>query len=209
MAGWWDRHVVPRLICFSCGQPQVMAQRREVVPLARGRVLELGAGGGLNLSLYDRRRVTQVEGIDPSDGLMARADSAKAEWSADFFRIHKGVAEDLPFPAGSFDTVVSTFTLCSVTDQGQALKEAKRVLAPGGRLLFLEHGLAPDEATRRWQRRIEPFWKPIAGGCHLTRPVTDAVVQGGFVVAERNGRYMENAPHFAGWVEWGSAVPVG
>jgi ubiquinone/menaquinone biosynthesis C-methylase UbiE len=199
--------MVPRLIGYCCSQPPVMRRRAEVVPQAAGRVLELGAGGGANLALYDRARVQSVTGIDPSEGLIARAEAAKAAGDADFFHVEKGVAEALPFADASFDTVLSTFTLCSVQDQAQALAEARRVLKPGGRLLFLEHGLSPDADTRKWQRRIEPFWKPIAGGCHLTRPVTDAVVAAGFVVPERHGRYMEKSPRFAGWVEWGVGLP--
>jgi ubiquinone/menaquinone biosynthesis C-methylase UbiE len=124
-----------------------------------------------------------------------------------FFRLERGVAEDLPFPAARFDTVVSTFTLCSVADPARALAEASRVLKPGGVLLFLEHGLSPEAEVAGWQRRIEPIWKPIAGGCHLTRPVTPSVEAAGFHVADRHGRYMEKSPRFAGWVEWGVGIP--
>jgi SAM-dependent methyltransferase len=205
MANWWDRHMVPRLIGFCCSQPPVMKRRAEVVPLARGRVLELGAGGGANLALYDRTRVESVTGVDPSDGLIALAEERMAPADRGFFHVERGVAEELPFPSASFDTVVSTFTLCSVQDPARALAEAKRVLKPGGRLLFLEHGLSPEADVAKWQRRIEPFWKPIAGGCHLTRPVTDSVTKAGFLVPERHGRYMEKSPKFAAWVEWGSA----
>lgn len=199
--------MVPRLIGFCCSQPPVMRRRQDIVPLASGRVLELGAGGGANLGLYDRSKVHSVVGIDPSEGLIARAESAKAASNSDFFHIEPGFAENLPFADASFDTVLATFTLCSVQDQHKALKEAARVLKPGGRLLFLEHGLSPDEDTRRWQRRIEPLWKHIAGGCHLTRPVTDSITEAGFTVPERHGRYMEKSPRFAGWVEWGEAFP--
>ncbi len=197
--------MVPRLIGFCCSQPPVMRRRLEVVPNASGRVLELGAGGGANLGLYDRSRVQSVVGIDPSEGLIARAEDAKKPADETFFRIERGVAEELPFRDASFDTVLATFTLCSVQDPQKALKEAARVLKPGGRLLFLEHGLSPDEDTRRWQHRIEPVWKHIAGGCHLTRPVTASIVNAGFIVPERHGRYMEKSPRFAGWVEWGEA----
>jgi ubiquinone/menaquinone biosynthesis C-methylase UbiE len=185
-----------------------MRCRNAVVPLASGRVLELGAGGGINLALYDRRRVTDVVGIDPSAGLIARAEDAMAPADTGFFRIERGVGEDMPFAAASFDTVLSTFTLCSVQSPARVLAEAARVLKPGGRLLFLEHGLSPEPAIQRWQRRIEPVWKRIAGGCHLTRPVTEGVVAAGFAVAARHGRYMEKSPKFAGWVEWGEAVPA-
>lgn len=199
--------MVPKLIGFCCSQPPVMKRRKAVVPLASGRVLELGAGGGANLSFYDRSRVESVTGVDPSDGLIALAAERMAPEDRGFFHIEKGVAEALPFTDSSFDTVVSTFTLCSVADPRQVLAEARRVLRPGGRLLFLEHGLSPDADVERWQRRIEPFWKPIAGGCHLTRPVTASVTGAGFLVPETHGAYMEKSPRFAGWVEWGEALP--
>jgi ubiquinone/menaquinone biosynthesis C-methylase UbiE len=199
--------MVPKLIGFCCSQSPVMKRRKAVVPLASGRVLELGAGGGANLGLYDRSRVESVTGVDPSEGLIALAEARMAPADRGFFHIEKGVAESLPFPDSSFDTVVSTFTLCSVADPRQVLDEARRVLKPGGRLLFLEHGLSPDADVERWQRRIEPFWKPIAGGCHLTRPVTESVTGAGFEVRQRHGAYMDKSPRFAGWVEWGEALP--
>lgn len=205
MNGWWDRHMVPRLIGYCCSQPPIMKRRAEVVPLASGRVLELGAGGGANLGFYNREAVESVTGVDPSDELIALAKERMRPEDGGFFRVEKGVAEALPFPDASFDTVLSTFTLCSVQDQMQALRETRRVLKPGGRLLFLEHGLSPDGAPRKWQHRVEPLWKHIAGGCHLTRPVTDAVLSAGFEVAERHGRYMDKTPRFLGWVEWGEA----
>ncbi|TPE64048.1 class I SAM-dependent methyltransferase [Sandaracinobacter neustonicus] len=208
MGGWWDRHMVPRLIGFCCSQPPVMKLRAGIVPLAEGDVLELGAGGGANLAVYDRAKVRRVTGIDPSDGLIALANERMAQADRGFFQLEKGVAEELPFPTARFDTVLCTFTLCSVQDPARALAEAKRVLKPGGRLLFLEHGLSPHDDVRKWQRRIEPLWKPIAGGCHLTRPVTDSVTAAGFHVAARNGGYMEKSPKFAAWVEWGEARPA-
>ncbi len=197
--------MVPRLIGYCCSQPPIMKRRAEVVPLASGRVLELGAGGGANLGFYDRAKVDSVTGVDPSAELIALAKERMAPGDADFFHVENGIAEALPFADASFDTVLSTFTLCSVQDQAQALKEARRVLKPGGRLLFLEHGVSPDAAPRKWQHRVEPVWKHIAGGCHLTRPVTQAVLDAGFSVGERHGRYMDKTPRFLGWVEWGEA----
>ena len=197
--------MVPRLIGYCCSQPPIMKRRAQVVPLASGRVLELGAGGGANLGFYNRQTVESVTGVDPSDELIALAKERMAPADRDFFRVEKGIAEALPFENASFDTVLSTFTLCSVQDQAMALSEARRVLKPGGRLLFLEHGLSPDAAPRKWQHRVEPVWKHIAGGCHLTRPVTDAVLSAGFSVADRHGRYMDKTPRFLGWVEWGEA----
>ena len=204
MAGFWDRHVVPRLIGFCCTQRPVMDRRKLVLPRAEGHVLELGAGGGANFALYDPRRVTRVEGVDPSPGLLDRArDAAKAEGLE--FDIKEGVAEALPWPDESFDSVVVTFTLCSVQDQGRSLAEARRVLRPGGKLLFLEHGASPDPGTAKWQRRIEPVWKRIAGGCHLTRPITSAITAAGFEIVDRGEGYMPKTPRWAGWTEWGEA----
>lgn len=205
MAGWWDRHMVPRLIGFCCSQPPVMKCRAAVVPMASGDVLELGAGGGANLALYDWTRVRRVTGIDPSDGLIALARARMTDADRNFFHLEKGIAENLPFAAHRFDTVLCTFTLCSVQEPARALAEAKRVLKPGGTLLFLEHGLSPEADVRKWQRRVEPLWKRLSGGCHLTRPVTDSIAAAGFQLSGRNGRYMDNSPRIAGWVEWGAA----
>lgn len=206
MRAWWDRHVVPKMIGTCCGMPQLQKMRAKVVPMASGRVLELGAGGAANLPLYDRGQVQHVTGIDPSPELIALARRRMTDADTQFFSVLAEQAEDLPFDDDSFDSVVTTFTLCTVGDQARALQEAKRVLKPGGQLLFLEHGLAPDARTRRWQHRLDPIWCRLAGGCHLHRPVTDAIVTAGFRVPERHGRYMPRTPSFLGWMEWGTAL---
>ncbi|WP_328832012.1 class I SAM-dependent methyltransferase [Thermaurantiacus tibetensis] len=203
---WWDRHVVPRLIGLACTQAPIMRRRAALVPRAHGRVLEYGVGGGANLAFYDPARVESVTGIDPSPPLLARARAAPR--AAVPVVIEQGVAEALPFADASFDTVVTTFTLCSVADQAQALAEARRVLKPGGTLLFLEHGLSPDPGPCRWQHRLEPLWKRVAGGCHLTRPVADAIAGAGFRVTDVARGYMETSPRFLGWIESGSATPA-
>jgi SAM-dependent methyltransferase len=203
---WWERHIVPRLIGFACTQPPVMARRAQVIPNARGDVLEYGVGGGANLALYDSAKVKSLTGIDPSDPLLARARAAPH--AAIPIRIEQGVAEHLPFADTSFDTVVTTFTLCSVRDPAQALCEARRVLKPGGTLLFLEHGLSPDAGPARWQRRLEPLWKPVGGGCHLTRPVASGIAAAGFTITDLARGYMENTPKPFGWIEQGAARPA-
>lgn len=205
MTSFYDRYVLPRLISCACAGPSIMKQRAKVVPLAAGRVLELGIGGGLNLAFYNPAKVTEVIGVDPSAELRARAESAPHAEGLKV-SVREGTAEALPFDPASFDAVVCTFTLCSVRSPAAALAEAKRVLKPGGRLLFCEHGLAPDPGVARWQRRIEPVWKAIAGGCHLTRPVTAAIEAAGFAVAEPQSMYLPGAPRFAGWNEWGTAL---
>ncbi|MDP1967450.1 MAG: class I SAM-dependent methyltransferase, partial [Reyranella sp.] len=171
MTSFYDRHIMPRLIGCACASKPIMKQRVKVVPRAAGKVLELGIGGGANLQFYDPSKVESVFGVDPSAELRARAMTAERPQGLNV-DIQDGTAEALPFEDASFDCVVCTFTLCSVQSPAAALAEARRVLKPGGRFLYCEHGLAPDPGVARWQARLEPVWKSIAGGCHLTRPIT-------------------------------------
>jgi ubiquinone/menaquinone biosynthesis C-methylase UbiE len=204
MASFYDRHVLPRLIGCACGARPIQRQRAKVVPDASGRVLELGIGGGLNLAFYDPAKVASVTGVDPSDELRAKARAAPRAAGLEV-EILDGQAERLAFEAASFDTVVCTFTLCSVGSPASALAEARRVLKPGGRFLFSEHGLAPDPAVQRWQRRLEPVWKRLAGGCHLTRPVAATIELAGFAIEAVETMYLPGAPRAMGWSEWGCA----
>lgn len=207
MTSFYDRHIMPRLIGCACASKPIMKQRAKVVPRAEGQVLELGVGGGLNLAYYDPGKVRSVTGVDPSlelrDRAMAapRADGLKVE-------IREGVAESLPFEDASFDSVVCTFTLCSVHSPQKALSEARRVLKPGGRFLFSEHGRSPEVGVARWQDRLNPMWKAIAGGCHLTRPVTSSIAEAGFKVGEAQQMYLPGTPKILGWAEWGEARPA-
>jgi SAM-dependent methyltransferase len=204
MASFYERHIVPRLIACACAAPAIAKQRAKIVPLAEGRVLELGIGGGLNLAFYDPAKVRSIDGVDPSEGLRDRAEAAPRPPGLEV-AICQGRAESLPFEDQSFDTVVCTFTLCSVHSPAAALEEARRVLKPSGRLLFCEHGLAPDGGVARWQRRIEPIWKPLGGGCHLTRPVAAAIAANGFKIDWLETMYLPKAPRVFGWNEWGAA----
>ncbi|WP_411287493.1 class I SAM-dependent methyltransferase [Phenylobacterium sp.] len=206
MASLYDRYILPKLLNCACSSPPMMKQRAKIVPKAEGRVLELGIGMGLNLGFYDPGKVTSVIGVDPAPELRAAAQAAPRPPGLEV-QVVDGTAEALPFEDASFDTVVCTFTLCSVHTPAEALAEAKRVLKPSGRLLFCEHGAAPDADVARWQRRIEPVWKRIAGGCHLTRPVASAIQAGGFTLESLATMYVPRTPRFAGWNEWGSARP--
>ncbi len=208
VGNWYEEHVVPRLIRCACSGPAIMKLREKVVPLARGAVFELGCGGGLNQRFYDPARISSYAGVDPSaKGLdFARVEAERKGWSHD---MRPGTGEDIPFAAASFDTVVCTFTLCSVQDPARTLQEIYRVLKPGGQLLFAEHGAAPDARVARWQARIEPVWKRIAGGCHLTRPVGASIGDGGFALEPLGSQYAPKVPQFAGWMEWGIAKKAG
>ena len=208
LGNWYDEHVVPRFIQCACSSPAIAALREKVVPKASGKVFEIGCGGGINQQFYDAAQVTSFSGMDPSaKGLeFAREAVARKGWQGD---VRQGFGEAIPFDDESFDCVVCTFTLCSVGDQAQTLKELRRILRPGGRLLFAEHGQAPDQNVRKWQDRIEPVWKRLAGGCHLTRPVTTTIAAAGFVPGETGQRYAPKTPRWAGWMEWGEAVKAG
>ena len=205
---WYDEHIVSRLIVVGASQPPIMERRAEVVPLASGRVFEIGCGGGLNQRFYDRDKVTGFAGLDPSGKLReyATAEARKKGWDAD---IRHGYGENIPFADEEFDSVVCTFTLCSVSDAPQVLSEMRRILKPGGRLLFLEHGRAPEASVRKWQRRIEPVWKRALGNCHLTRPIGDAIRGAGFSVRPVGEGYLPKGPKLASWMEWGEAVKAG
>ncbi|MFN9632721.1 MAG: class I SAM-dependent methyltransferase [Erythrobacteraceae bacterium] len=201
LKNWYEANIMPRLITCACSQGQVMKRRSAVVPLAQGDVFELGCGGGINHTFYDAGAISSYAGIDPHEGLLAGArEAARAKgWAAD---IRAGRGEAIPFADASFDCAVCTFTLCSVDDPQAVMHEMRRVLRPGGTLLFLEHGRAPDAPVRRWQERIEPVWKRLAGGCHLTRPITSELAGAGFAVEQLGEGYTPQAPRFAGWMEW-------
>lgn len=204
MTSFYDRHILPRLIGCACGAGAIAKQRARVVPQAEGRVLELGIGGGLNLPFYNPARVASVTGVDPSEGLRDRALAAPRPEGLKV-EVLAGEAEHLDFADQSFDTVVCTFTLCSVHTPEAVLAEARRVLKPEGRFLFCEHGLAPDPKVAAWQKRIEPFWTPLAGGCHLTRPVGASIASAGFTIDAHQAFYMPKAPRPLGWCELGAA----
>jgi ubiquinone/menaquinone biosynthesis C-methylase UbiE len=202
MNAFYDRHIMPRLIGCACATKPIMKQRAKIVPQAAGDVLELGMGGGLNLAFYDPRKVVRVTGVDPSEALRARALKAPRPDGLDV-RMEAGVGEALPFEDQRFDCVICTFTLCSVESPTEVLAEAKRVLKPGGRFLFCEHGLSPDVGIAVWQRRIEPLWKMIAGDCHLTRPVAETLRRGGLTLDKVETMSLPNSPRIAAWNEWG------
>ena|SRR5512143_1643565 len=206
MASFYDRRILPTILRCACSAPPIAKQRAKVVPQAAGRVLELGIGMGLNLAFYDPDKVSSVTGVDPSPELRAIAESAEHDPRIQV-KVDDGTAESLPFEDKSFDSVVCTFTLCSVCTPTAALSEARRVLKPGGAFLYCEHGLAPDPGVARWQRRFDGFWPKLFGGCHLSRPVTTAIQAAGFKVERSDSMYLPKAPKIAGWNEWGLARP--
>lgn len=179
--------------------------RRRVVAEARGRVLEIGIGSGINLPLYSAG-VRRVIGLDPSPALLARARAAAIR-AGDALTLLDASAEAIPLENGSVDTVVTTWTLCSIPDAAQALHEVRRVLADGGTLLFVEHGRSPDTSIARWQDRLTPLWKRAAGGCHLNRPIDRLIEASGFRIERLDTDYM-TGPKLMTFMYEGAARPA-
>ncbi len=201
---WYDQHVLPYLLDFACGLKPVRRQREKVVPLAEGRVLEVGVGTGLNMRHYDRSKVTKIVGLDPALQMHRLALRRIARAGLDVKLVGLS-AEKIPFDDASFDSVLVTYTLCTIPDPVAALKEMRRVLMPGGKLIFCEHGRAPDQGVSRWQDRLTPHWKKIAGGCHLNRDVPALLLESGFECKDMQARYLPG-PRPLTYNLWGQAV---
>lgn len=204
--GFYEKKVLPGFLDFAMRQPPIMKQRGKVVPRSRGRVLEVGMGSGLNLDFYDPDRVEVVLGLEPSAELKGLA-AARVRAAAVPVEMVGLFGEDIPLEDDSVDTVLTTYTLCTIPGVEQALSEMKRVLRPHGELLFSEHGRAPDESVARWQRFVEPVWKKMAGGCHLTRDVPALLRSAGFELAELDQLYLPG-PRLATFNTWGVAKPI-
>jgi len=202
--GLYQRYLLPRLVQCACGSPVIDRQRRKVVPLAQGEVLEIGFGSGLNLPHYRREHVTRLWALEPSAGMRALAAARVAGSGLDVQWLDLP-GEAVPLPDGSVDCVVMTYTLCTIPDAAAALAQVRRVLRPGGRLLFCEHGAAPDADVRRWQDRLDGLWGRFAGGCHLNREMEPLIVSAGFRFDDLQSRYLPKTPRFAGYNTWGCA----
>ena len=193
--GVYATHVLPRLIDLAMRSRVVAAERARFVPMATGRVLEVGIGSGLNLPFYGPA-VSSLLGLDPSLALW-RLGVERAVTAPFAIRFAAGSAERVPAADASFDTVVTTFTLCSIPDPSAALTEMRRVLAPGGRLVFIEHGCSPEARVRAWQDRLTPLWRRVAGGCHLNRTIDALIRAAGFSIDRIETGYAQGPRPFA------------
>lgn len=199
----YEKYLLPRIVNFTCGLKPMMKQREKVVPLAKGRVLEIGIGSGLNLPFYTPGMVKHLWGLDPSQETWALAKDKLGTLNFDVEFIEAS-AEDIPLDSGCADTVLITYTICTIPNVLTALREARRVLKSDGNLLFCEHGLAPDESVQRWQNRLNPLWKRIGGGCNLNRPIPELIEQAGFSILSMDTMYIPGWKP-ASFNYWGAA----
>ena len=202
---FYDKYILPSFLNCACGSKPIKYQRGKVVPMAEGVVLEVGIGSGLNIPYYDSTKVSSIIGLDPSAELnnMAKKVAADEGFEVDF--ILSG-AESIPLPDNHVDTVLITYTLCTIPDALSANKEMRRVLKPGGKMIFCEHGPAPDAGVAKWQARIDPYWGKIAGGCHLNRNIPQLIQDAGFTIQSMEQMYLPSTPKFAGYNYWGVAT---
>jgi len=185
----YKKQILPNLVHFACSLKSVMRQREKIIPLARGRVLEVGLGTGLNLPFYDASKVNKVLGLDPAPEMIDRAKERARSVNFEVELIGLS-GEEIPLETNSVDTVVVTYTLCTIVDVDRAIKEMARVLKPAGELIFCEHGAAPDVTVRWLQNCINPAWKRVGGGCHLNREIPELIEQGGFRIKDLKARYI-------------------
>lgn len=201
----YDKYILPSFLNCACGSKPINYQRQKVVPLAGGIILEVGIGSGLNIPFYDRAKVEKLIGLDPSPELNAMAQKMADQHDLEVEFLLSG-AENIPLPDDHVDTVLVTYTMCTIPDALSANKEMLRVLKPGGRMIFCEHGLAPDAKVSKWQSRIDPFWGKIAGGCHLNRDIPELIRRAGFQIQTMDEMYLPSTPKFAGYNYWGIAT---
>ena len=202
--GFYDKYILPKFLNCACGSKPINYQRDKIVPLAKGVVLDVGIGSGLNIPFYNRSKIDYLYGLDPSEELikLAKPVAKKNEFEIEFLQCG---AEAIPLPDNSIDTVLITYTMCTIPDIKLSNSEIMRVLKTEGQLLFCEHGLAPDKNIAKWQRRINPIWNKIAGGCNLNRDIPNLITSSGFKILNMEEMYLPSTPKFAGYNYWGVA----
>ena len=203
MATLYERIFLPILLDCACATKPIRKQRQKIMPLAKGDVVEIGIGSGHNLPFYDQSKVNSLIGIDPDENVWKKSKKKRAQFHKPIERLGLS-GEDIPLPDNSADTVVVTYSLCTIPDPVKALGEMRRILKPGGDLLFTEHGIAPDAKVQAWQNKIDPIWSKFAGGCHANRPIPDYFQQAGLQIAQLDEMYIPG-PKSLSYNYWGIA----
>jgi len=202
--GLYNKYILPKVLNCACGSKPINYQRNKIVPLAEGVVLDIGIGSGLNIPFYNKSKIKYLYGLDPSKELI---EIAKLLADKNLLKIEflECGAENIPLLDNSIDTVLITYTMCTIPDVTLSISEIRRVLKNNGKLLFCEHGLAPDPNIVKWQKRINPIWNKIAGGCNLNRNIPELITSSGFKISNMEEMYLPNTPKFAGYNYWGVA----
>jgi len=200
----YNRYLVPKILDVCCSTKPIKYQRNKIVPHAKGIVLEIGIGSGLNLPFYNGSIVKKIYGLDPSEELneIARKNASSTKLDIDF--IISG-AEEIKLPSNSVDTVLITYTLCTIPEFKSALREIKRVLRNDGIMLFCEHGLAPDKNVKKWQNRINPLWGKLFGGCNINRNIPHIIQDSGLNIKKLEQMYLPSTPKIVAYNFWGVA----
>tara|TARA_X000001036_G_scaffold165413_1_gene156887 strand:+ start:430 stop:1053 length:624 start_codon:yes stop_codon:yes gene_type:complete len=202
---WYEKFFLPKLCDKCCSTKPINYQRNKVVPLAKGVVLEIGIGSGLNIPFYNKNNIEKIIGLDPSEELNFLANKVAKKNNIEIDFIISG-AEDIALPDNSVDTILITYTLCSIPDLDNSMAEMKRVLKSDGKFIFCEHGIAPDQNIVKWQSRINPIWKAIMGGCNINRNIPKIISDGGFDITNISEMYLPSTPKIVGYNYWGVAI---
>ena len=202
--GLYNKYILPKVLNCTCGSKPINYQRAKIVPLAEGVVLDIGIGSGLNIPFYNKSKIKYLYGLDPSKELIEMAKPLANLNQIEIEFLECG-AENIPLLDNSIDTVLITYTMCTIQDVILSNSEIKRVLKDNGKLLFCEHGLAPDKNIAKWQKRINPILNKIAGGSNLNRNIPDIITSSGFKISSIEEMYLPNTPKFAGYNYWGIA----
>jgi len=200
----YENYVLPRMLNCCCSTKPISYQRKKVVPEASGTILEIGIGSGLNIPYYQKSKVNRVIGLDPSEQLckMAKKTADNYNFNIDFL---VNGAEEIQLASNTIDTILLTYTLCSIPEPYIALKEIMRVMKSDGRILFCEHGIAPDDVVQKWQNRINPLWGKLFGGCNINRDIPNILKKGGFTINSLEKMYLPSTPKIVGYNYWGEA----
>lgn len=204
MFNFYERKVLPKLCNYCCGSKPIEKQRKKVVPNAKGVVLEIGMGTGLNLPYYDKNNITKIIGLDPSKESNKFAKELADKNNIDIEFLQSG-AEEINLPDQSIDTILITYTLCTIPELRPSLNEIKRVMRNDGKVLFLEHGKSPDKRVQKFQNFLNPVWGKVFGGCNLNRDIPSLLIESGLKINKLNEMYIPKTPKFIGYNFWGEA----
>ena len=201
----YERHVLPKVLDACCSTKPVNYQRNKIVPHAKGNILEIGIGSGINIPFYNKANVEKIYGLDPSEELNNIAQKKAVNNNLEIDFLLNG-AEEIPLPSNSIDTILITYTLCTIQDLESSLKEIRRVMKDDAVMLFCEHGIAPDAKVIKWQNRVNPLWGKLFGGCNINRDIPKIIQSSGFTLNSLDQMYLPSTPKIVGYNYWGKAT---